>query len=98
MMTNQHKFDIYLTNVSIMYSSVKARSTYKHVILLYFNLLLFKLFFNSLQCIFLHYQITHLDNEQRDMLSSTTQAKLAHILLYIHNYEIRFIDMDWVCY
>lgn len=47
---------------------------------------------------FLHYQITHLDNEQRDMLSSTTQAKLAHILLYIHNYEIRFIDMDWVCY
>lgn len=97
MMTNQHKFDIYLTNVSIMYSSVKARSTYKHVILFYFNLLLFKLFFNPLQCIFLHYQITHLDNEQRDMLSSTTQAKLAHILLYIHNYEIRFIDMDWVC-
>lgn len=82
MMTNQHKFDIYLTNVSIMYSSVKARSTYKHVILFYFNLLLFKLFFNSLQCIFLHYQITHLDNEQRDMLSSTTHNIISMLITY----------------
>lgn len=95
-----------------MYSSVKARFTYKHVILFYFNLLLFKLFFILYNAFFLHYQIIHLDSEQKDMLSSTThnmismfityglknKAKLAHVHFYIHNFEIRFIDMGCVFY
>lgn len=31
---------------------------------------------------FLHYQITHLDNEQRDMLSSTTHNIISMLITY----------------